>query len=245
MVGFLSDKYIRTAKTLFFLFMFMLMFDFIAKADTIYQVTPESDLQEIIDSCNDSEQNKVIIYMHSGIYKPFSAISSMGMPERYISFIGLSDGVEILSESGLYKNPAADLRLNGRVENIRFIASHPDGELNVEDKGAYAVHADYGSQHTVFSDCTFISYQASAVGMGLTYDSEMIFKDCHFINRATAKFGSYWRMGAILAHTPELESGTSGAKLTLEHCIYEYPGESYAGVIVSELNGSEVDFKEI
>ncbi|ETP73706.1 hypothetical protein UYO_0343 [Lachnospiraceae bacterium JC7] len=149
------------------------LFSIRGMAATCYTVTPQDDIQNIIDNCNDSELNKVTIYMQEGRYDGFSACSDMLSAERYISFIGVGD-VVVESNSGYYASPAAEFRLNGTVENIRFISSHPEDVIELNDRGAYVVHADYGSMHTVFNDCVFTSYQTAGVGIGLTYDSVVI-----------------------------------------------------------------------
>ena len=213
-------------------------------ADTSYTVTSHDALQSIIDNCNDSAYNKVTIYMQPGIYQPFSAISDANLEPRYISFVGLKDGTEgvtVESTSGYYTEPAAELRLNGTVSDITFISSHPEGIVNTTDNGAYAVHADYGSMNTDFNNCTFISYQTAAVGMGITNDSEVTFNKCCFENRANRTFGTEWRLGALYAHAAPLAYGLSGAKLKIVDCSYRYPDSAHGWLVVKDHNGASIE----
>ncbi len=209
-------------------------------AATEYTVTPQDDIQSIIDNCNDSESNKVTIYMQEGKYEGISARSDMTSGERFISFIGIGE-VVVESDSGYYDSPAAEFRLNGTVDNIQFISAHPQNVIELNDKGAYAVHADYGSMHTVFNNCKFTSYQTAAVGMGLTYDSEVIFNNCRFENKASRSFGAFNELGALYVHSGYFDNNTVGAKLTLNNCSFFYPDFGHGSMVVEELNGSKIE----
>ncbi|OON85307.1 hypothetical protein BXO88_13060 [Oribacterium sp. C9] len=210
-------------------------------ADTRYTVRPGDDVQNIIDNCNDGETNKVTIYMKPGKYDRFSAKSTIDSTPRFISFIGEGD-VTVESNLGYYKAPAAELRLNGIVENITFKATHPKGVINTTDYGAYAVHADYGSMNTLFRNCIFISNQTAAVGMGLTHDSKVHFENCRFENKSDGSFGSCWKLGAVYAHTAVADVNLVGAKLDINSCEFEYPEEAYDDIVLQNLNGSTIDF---
>ncbi len=207
------------------------------RADTQFQVTPQDDIQSIIDNCGDSESNKVTIYMSPGKYGKFSARSNIDKAERYISLIGHGD-VTVESDSGYYSSPAAELRLHGIVQNIQFIASHPENVVEPNDKGAYAVHADYGSMHMVFNECKFISYQTAGVGMGMTYDSEVTFNNCRFENRGTQAFGTGWNLGALFVHSSEDYANVDGAKLNINKCTFYSPEGS---MVIKEPNGNDIE----
>ena len=210
------------------------------RADSSITVTPDDDIQNIIDNCGDSESNQVTIYFQSGNYDSFSAISNIAQSPRFISLIGVGD-VTVENTSGCYDSPAAELRLNGTVDNIKFVSSHPEEEINLSDKGAYAVHADYGSMHTVFNDCAFISYQTAGVGMGLTHNSEVTFNNCRFENRANKSFGSGYNLGALYVHSGLMGENISGAKLNINKCILHFPEESYKSIVIQELNGNDIE----
>ncbi len=211
-------------------------------ADTRYVVTDKDDVQHIIDTCDDRADNKVEIIMKPGIYPPIKALSSFAEEPRYISLIGNGD-VIIQSDDGRYISPAAELRLDGDVKNITFVSSHKNGTIPEDDKGAYAVHADYGSQRTQFVECTFLSFQNASVGMGLTHDSEMTFDNCKFINRSDEDISTCWKLGAMYAHTDVHDVGKEGAKLNIKSCTFEYPEESYDDIVVQELFGSKIEVK--
>ena len=208
-------------------------------ADTQYFVSTEDDLQKIIDTCNDSICNRVEIYMESGIYSPFNAVSDMYMEPRYIDFIGMGM-VVVESDDGRYEFPAARLRLDGKVENISFTATHKNGEIPPDDDGAYAVHADYGSQHTEFNNCSFLSYQTASVGMGLTHDSEVTFNNCQFMNRADEST-KRWQDGALYVHTDVHDVNETGGRLNLYNCTYYIPIGAHGNVVREELNGSSIE----
>ena len=205
-------------------------------ADTYVEVNPYN-IQHVIDNCNDSESNKVTLKLSDGVYNP---IHTNKQKESYINLIG-GDNVYIVSSAGTYDKPAAELRLNGVVENINFISKHPEGVSNTEDKGAYAVHVDYGTQHTKFKNCVFESYQTAAVGAGITSTSKLSFENCLFKNLSDKTFGYNYALGSIYAHTDVLDNNTSGAKLELIDCKYEAPDFAYAYVVTQELNGAKMD----
>lgn len=209
-------------------------------ADTRYVVTNQDDVQHIIDTCNDSKENRVEIYMQPGIYGPISATSNMGTDPRYIDFIGMGM-VNIESNDGNYESPAAELRLDGKVENINFVATHNNGEVPDGDVGAYAVHADYGTQRTGFFNCTFLSYQTASVGMGLTSESEVSFNNCKFMNRADENATTWMNLGAIYVHTDMHDENKTGAKLNLNNCSFEAPQNSNEKIKVEELYGSLIE----
>ena len=208
-------------------------------ADTRYYVSSEDDLQKIIDNCNDSSANRVEIYMEAGTYSPFNAVSDMNMEPRYIDFIGMGM-VIVESDDGRYDFPAASLRLDGKVEGISFTATHKNGEIPPDDDGAYAVHADYGSQHTEFNNCSFLSYQTASVGMGLTHDSEVTFNNCQFMNRADES-SKRWQDGALYVHTDVHDVNIKGARLNLNDCSFYFPIGAHGGVVTEELNGASIE----
>ena len=210
-------------------------------ANTQYTVSSGDDLQSIIDSCNDSAYNRVEIYMQPGTYGPITAISNMGLEPRYIDFIGMGM-VIVESDDGIYSSPAAELRLDGKVENINFVATHKNSEVPEGDTGAYAVHADYGTQRTEFINCTFTSEQTASVGMGLTSESEVTFSNCKFMNRAKSDSTTLWDLGALYVHTDFFDENKTGAKLNLYGCSFESPMDSSAQKVnVEELKGSSIE----
>ncbi len=208
-------------------------------ANENYTVNPMT-AQAVINSVQDSPENHVTIYMESGTYGPLI----IGGPERerYIDLIGGND-VQVVSLSGLYAEPAAQLRVHGTIKDITFVSMHPEGIVNNTDKGAYAVHMDYGSQNTVFENCDFISYQAPAVGMGLTYDSNVEFRKCTFENASDQTFGTHGALGAIYAHTAVEDIDKNGAKLSLIDCDTSAPSWAYDEVVVQSLNGSKINYQ--
>lgn len=205
-------------------------------ADTTITATPDT-LQAVLDTCNDSETNHVTVLLAEGIYNPIICRSFTS--ERYIDLIGQGD-VSVESHSGLYIDPAAELRLNGTVENIKFCSYNPGKKLN--DKGAYAVHADYGSQHILFKDCEFVSYQSAAIGAGLTSGSEITLEDCIIENLSEPGASDYWRLGAVYAHTADYsdELYKDEATLKIKNCVLKAPDKAYSNVVTEKLDDFDI-----
>ena len=200
-----------------------------------YTVTPET-ITQVLMTCGDSQGNPVVINMAPGTYGPIVLKDR----KHYISLIGNGD-VQVISPIGLYAQPAAELWLDGEVRNVTFISSHPEGAVNTLDKGAYAVHMDWGQQNATFESCKFISYQTAAVGMGFTGNSSVSFHKCSFANKADGTFGKNWQLGAVYAHTDVNEHNRNGAVLSLMQCTYEAPKGAFADVVPQELNGSKLN----
>ena len=199
-----------------------------------YTVTPEN-INQVLMTCGDSQNNPVVINMTPGTYGPIVLRDR----KHYISLIG-NGNVQVISPIGLYAQPAAELWLDGEVRNVTFISSHPAGAVNTLDKGAYAVHMDWGQQNATFESCKFISYQTAAVGMGISAESNVVFKNCSFANKADGTFGQNWQLGAVYAHTDVNDYNRNGAVLSLTQCTYEAPAQAYADVVSQELNGSKL-----
>ena len=123
--------------------------------------------------------------------------------------------------------------------------THPTGATNIVDKGAYAAHLDYGSQHTVFEDCEFISYQTAGVGMGLTANSSVEFRKCTFANKGDGTFGTYWQLGSIYAHTDPLQYTGFGGTLRIVDSVFEAPDGAYANVVAQNLNNTTMNYERV
>jgi len=201
---------------------------------TLY-VTPQT-LNTTLATLDDSESKIYNIHLASGTYSPIT----FNDREHYVNLIGDEEGVEIVSESGTYANPAAELRLNGTVKNITFINRHPLGVVVPRgEKGGYAVHLDYGSQDTTFENCKFISYQAAAIGAGIDSNSSLTFKNCYIANKSTEEY-SYHRNGAIYAHTGIGEVRAIGGDLKVINCNLEAPADAWSTIVTDSLNGSKL-----
>ena len=238
-------KFVKKLMVLSVLSFNVIVGSFTSMADTSYNVNP-SNIQYVIDHCNDSANNRVILNMAPGTYNSIKCYSPVR--ERYISLIGENvDTVLVASHSGIYDDPAAMLRINGEVKNITFTAYQSTGKVNLNDKGAYAIHADYGSQHTVFENCKLISYQSAALGMGMTPQSQVTLRNCTLKNLSNPeKYDTpYWRLGALYAHSAIDGTNNKNSNLRLVGCVTEAPEGAYGKITVQDLHGLHIDYVNV
>lgn len=167
--------------------------------------TPQCDyttIQDAIDNCNDSEENPVTIILLPGTYDPFTMRLPNQTPgtyaamDRHISIIGIDKRLcKVVSTSGEYWKPCAEIGTTGVIANISFI--HTASSL-VSGGSAYAVHLDWptdGRKET-FKDCYFESNVGPAFGLGLHQDETVEFVNCTFIRTE----GDGDDLGAFFGH---------------------------------------------
>lgn len=194
-----------------------------------------SNIQDAIDSCNDSESNPITIVIYPGTYPRFSMV---GFPNitgnwsknilRNISLVGIDKKHTIIKDTvGDYRTPAAEIRTTGLIKNLTFIASHEDaGDVSEWSDGegakarrSYAVHCDFGEHSETFEDCDFISYQAPAIGVGLYQDDDVRFINCTFTTYASSDWlNSITTHGAFYCHSRNA-SNVTNQKLSLRNCV--------------------------
>lgn len=196
-------------------------------------------IQAAINACQDLDQYNVQTGIHEtilvmpGTYPRFSmgAGGNGAVARRNISIIGVDRQKCIIrDDGGLYKYPPAEIRTDGTIANLTFIATHNNGDASTaESKDQYAVHLDYGYCEETFENCTFISYCNAAVGIGLYANEKLTFRNCTFESYAdpsewggTAPYGIY-------CHTNTAD-GTANQNLTLIDCECISENSQYGGV---------------
>lgn len=159
-----------------------------------------TNIQDAIDNCNDSVVNPITILIYPGTYSRFSMIQTKAYINeisgahlnknsvaRNISLIGINKHDCIIKDdSGEYYTPPAEIRTNGLIKNLTFIATHdnpPAIKENAKHK-SYAIHLDYGVENLTIEDCICISYQAPAIGIGLHQGETIKLKNCDLYSYA-------------------------------------------------------------
>lgn len=191
------------------------------------------------------------ILVYPGTYPRFSTVQhgsavdlnaggSIDYTNRYVSIIGVNKETCIIKDdSGEYYTPPAEIRTNGIIKNLTFIATHDNPPLIPENARhkAYAVHSDYGPENVAYENCTMISYQAPAIGIGGAQNKTIIFKNCEFYSYAPAyndinspndyqvNYSYLSNYGAFFYHTQPAENIT-GQKLIMDKCnVYSQNGD--------------------
>ena len=155
-----------------------------------------STIQEAIDNSNDSSNNHVTILIYPGKYSKFSMRNKL----RYISLIGIDKNNTIIQDdTGNYSNCPAEIRTNGIISNLTFIATHDTPQE--ASRFSYAVHMDFGNQNVTFDNCKLVSFQAPAAGIGLYQDDFITFKNCELLSFADNNFGNFYNLGALYVHS--------------------------------------------
>lgn len=141
-------------------------------------------------------------------------------PNPGIDFIGSGAGVTIISAASDYPNATLYTMGSGRFESIGFIQQEKPGS------DAYALHVEAqvysGASEITFIDCAFLSYNNSALGMGLGKDYFVRFRGCRI--QAVER-------PAILAHNlPQGNIPNANQLLVLDGCeiiSHNYPHAMY------------------
>ena len=198
-----------------------------------------TEIQEALDAITDDSANNpytFIIHPKTTPYSRFSTLRQLSgtypwtdAPIRYISIIGMDKyHCVVADDTGDYSTPPAEIMVNGLVKNMTFIASH-DNQSAEAVKGAYAVHIDAepvnnAGYNMQFEDCDFYSDQTAAVGIGLHNESNLSFKNCHFISTADDNYNPHEgytnlaSLGAFNCHS-STDSDDGNQVLTLENCV--------------------------
>ncbi|MFZ3132751.1 MAG: hypothetical protein WA125_17020 [Desulfosporosinus sp.] len=194
-------------------------------------------IQDAIDNCNDSATNPVDILIKRGTYDSFS-MRVGGARKRYISLKGESNQlVTVVSYTGNYSTPAAEIWTDGMVSDIRFLMNATAGTYvpGGPNPYAYAVHDDFGASKVIYRNCIFDSNSGPGMGFGLDTDKDMSFENCQFYQRGDGTYGSK-NIGALFGHTSSSESATN-QKLEIANCIAVNMASdgTNGGIFVSEL----------
>lgn len=170
----------------------------------------------------------------SGSY-PWTGLTTV----KHISIIGIDkEKCVIQDDSGNYDTPPAEIATNGIIKNLRFIATHDDSD-GTETTGSYAVHvdnrpADVNGMKLIFENCDFVSYQMSAVGLGLYRNQDILFDSCNFEShtdptwKPNENYNSayFCALGAYFMHTT---MGNAGGNMFIRfrNCFLYHEGGSH------------------
>lgn len=160
-----------------------------------------------------------IVYVSNGEYNEVVFVE-----DSNISFIGESrKGTVLRTTSGVYND--APFRIhhgNVTVANMTVIADHSDDPSMVLDPDTlygYAFHIDGGNVGGLvhIKNCTAISYQAPAFGMGTIPGSTIMIEDCDAFCYTPAAATKTANNDCILCHLadPDIYSAADDEALTL------------------------------
>lgn len=163
---------------------------------------------------------------------------------QFVDIIGINkETTQIVDKSGSYESSPLNVSGNGYFKNITFLANHDDLVGTLPEKTSYAVHIDHvGTGKLVFEDCQFISYQNSAVGIGMHADQTIIFRRCQFYTNSN--YGA-----CVYAHN-NIESDIANQRLVFEECTFiSEKGDSLrvddANIIFGDNLGNDMTIKFI
>lgn len=139
-------------------------------------------IQDAVDNAIDTPKNPVIIVVMSGIY--MESIKLCG--GRYISIVGINKETCILqNDTGDYFTPPLEIAGKSSIYNMTIIATHDNGINNAYQ--SYAVHHDFeGEGISVIDNCKLVSYQNSAIGIGLHNNQTLIINNCELYSSTSA-----------------------------------------------------------
>lgn len=211
-----------------------------------------SDVQHCLDFIHKTEPTTIMI--KAGTYDKISTLTQKKYVDittgntnvkwynRKVNLIGISEKDCIIkSDTGEYYTPAAEICITGEVRNLTFISTHENppqdrsSDTRYLEHKAYAVHSDFGTENALYRNCTFISYQAPAVGIGGAANKHMRFANCHFYSYAPSE-GEYAVLkdyGAFFYHL-QAADGITGQNLELENCyMFSENGNKATWITVS------------
>ena len=159
--------------------------------------TIQSAIDRITD---DSPDNVYTVLIMPGTYERFTMKLSPNRA-RYISLIGMDrENTIILSDTGHYNSPPAEIYTNGTVESLTFEMKATVETFTGSEQQAYALHDDYGSRNTLYKNCLFKSNAGPAFGGGTFADDGLQLHDWDFITTSDGTFGTN-ALGAVFCHT--------------------------------------------
>lgn len=191
---------------------------------TAYHVGPDQTYQTISSAVNAwiaAGKPAASIYIANGEYNETVFVEDA----QYLEIVGESrEGTIVRTKTGLYND--APFRIhhgNVFVYNLTAIADHsntPDMALDgAATTYAYAFHIDGGSVggRVHIKNCTAISYQAPAFGMGTIPGATIRLEDCDAFCYTPSTAGATRNNDCILCHlsSPDLYPGTEDEALEL------------------------------
>lgn len=220
------------------------------------------EIQDALDALT-TDYATIIVHPKNTPYSRFSLMRSLGnsypwsglSTVKHISIIGIDkEKCIIKDDSGNYNTPPAEIATNGVIKNLRFIATH-DASDGTETTGSYAVHvdnrpADINGMKLIFENCDFISYQMSAVGLGLYRNQDILFDSCNFESytdltwKPNENYDSdyYCSLGAYFMHTTMGEAG-GNMFIRFRNCFFYHEG-GYYSVRISDNDDPQTAYLE-
>lgn len=142
-----------------------------------------SSIQQAINSVPDC---LITLVIHPGIYNEHVVLIG-----KNISLQGINKDTCIIQDnSGDYYNAPLSASGNGKISNLTFISTHNNANYTIP---SYALHCDYAGTGTLtFTNCSFTSYQNSAVGIGMHQSQTIIFDDCDIRKNDSYNGGAFY-----------------------------------------------------
>lgn len=172
----------------------------------------------------------VTILVYPGVYEEVNSI-----PEgHYISIIGTnrSDCI-LIDRTGFYENSPLKITGNFTLRNLTIAATHEHTENFTENRpddyriGSYGLHlddsayTDESKKVAYIEDCTIISEQNAAVGVGMQKNCSVIFRNCIMVNNTPDRMYELYSRpgfaGGLLVHRANLSEPTP-QRLVLDNC---------------------------
>ena len=180
---------------------------------SVLTVAKNSGIFDTVGAASNSiklSQQRQTIILYPGIYKEVVDLRS----NQFVDIVSLNkETTRILDSTGDYDNSPLNISGNGYFKNLTFVASHDDLVGPLPDKKSYAVHIDHpGSGGLIFEDCNFMSYQNSAVGIGMHQSQTVIFKRCTLYSDSD--------YGACMYAHNNVTSGVKNQLLIFEDCKF-------------------------
>ena len=163
-------------------------------------------IQSAVDYITDDSASKpYTIYIKPGIYDEHIHLGG----SRYISFVGENRETCIIrSHTGMYTDAPLWLDGNFTIENLTLqmlddeapdtwtpgtsqsdpATMLPGYALHIDGGAASSPDAVYGYRLGVVRNCTLFSVAFPAIGAGLHSNQKLIFENCDFIRRTSAKY---------------------------------------------------------
>lgn len=170
-------------------------------------------IQKAIDGITKEESllNPLTILLMPGTY-----YESINNYEKSVSIIGVNrDTCIIRDDSGDYYKAPVNMSANMTLENVTCIATHDSSPTPAPLLPSYGIHHDFGGEGKSFiRNCKVISYQNSAIGIGLQDNQQLEIDNCEFYSTSA---------GAMLMHNQQWDGGTN-QKMVVKNSVLRSEG---------------------
>jgi len=171
----------------------------------------------------DTILNPITVLIMPGIY--VESVEIVG--GRSISLIGINKETCIVrDDTGDYYKAPINMSGNVKIENLTVIATHDADTM--QELRSYAVHHDFaGEGKSVIKNCKLISYQASALGIGLQNNQQLEIDGVEM----------YSSMRQALLMHPSVTTATN-QKMLVKNCVIKADYPTTISLIDSNNNGA-------